>query len=105
MLYDPSSSSKGKDDTFYEIKQLALSLTEKFRKDQLKVTWLSIRLPHVVNFIETHPALKIAITDLVTKKLTPESLVLLVETGMELKTEYLNRVRTPLFFQPLHFLF
>lgn len=67
-------------------------LSEKYKKDQSKVTWHSIRLPIIINAIEIDPMLKIAITDLCIKKFSPESLILFVETGMDLKLDYLNRV-------------
>lgn len=92
-MYDLDSPSQGKDDVFYDIKQLALSLTEKYKKDQSKVAWLSIRLPTTVNPIALEPMLKIAVADLTVKKFSPESLILFVETGMDLKVDYLNRVR------------
>ncbi|XP_046743414.1 chondroitin sulfate synthase 2 [Diprion similis] len=93
LLYDINSPSKDKDDVFFDVKQHALSLTEKYKKDQSKVTWLSIRLPTTVSSIELEPLLKIAVTDLVVRKFSPESLILFVETEMELKVDYLNRVR------------
>ncbi|XP_046421702.1 chondroitin sulfate synthase 2 [Neodiprion fabricii] len=93
LLYDVNSPSKDKDDVFFDVKQHALSLTEKYKKDQSKVTWLSIRLPSSVSSIELEPMLKIAVTDLVVRKFSPESLILFVETEMELKVDYLNRVR------------
>ncbi|XP_048514629.1 chondroitin sulfate glucuronyltransferase isoform X2 [Athalia rosae] len=93
LLYDLNSPSKGKEDVFYDIKQYALLLTEKYKKDQSKVAWLSIRLPTSVNSIELEPMLKIAVADLAVKKFSPESLILFIETGMDLKIDYLNRVR------------
>jgi len=68
------------------------TLNEKYKKDQSKITWLSIRLPINVTSIDLDPMLRIAVTDLCAKKFSSESLVLLVETGTKLKTEYLNRV-------------
>lgn len=92
MLYNPDSTSKGKEDAFYNIKQQALSLTDKYKKEQMKVAWLSVRLPSPIYFIEFDPMLTVAVADLIAKKFSPESLVLFVETGMELRTDYLNRV-------------
>ena len=91
-MYSPGYVSKGNEDVFYEIKQRALFLTEKYKKDQLKVTWLSIRLPTISSFVEIEPLLKIAIADLYVKKFTSDNLILFSDTRMELKSEYLNRV-------------
>lgn len=93
LLYDPNSASKGKEDTFFDLKRNALALSEKYKKDLAKVTWLSIRLPFAFNSIEMEPLLKIAITDLAVRKFSPDSLILFIELGMEIRTDYLNRVR------------
>lgn len=93
LLYNVDSPSKGQADVFYDIKKYALTLSEKYRKEQLKITWHSVRLPTVINSVEIDPMLKIAITDLSIKKFSPESLILFVETDMDLKIDYLNRVR------------
>lgn len=69
-------------------------LAEKYKKNQLKITWLSIRLPNNVHSIELDPMLNIAITDLCVRKFSPESLILFVETGTQLRLDYLNRVRS-----------
>lgn len=74
-------------------------MTEKYKKDQAKVTWLSIRLPVAFDLIETEPLLKIAIADLSVRKFSPESLILFVEIGMEIRTDYLNRVKKQILFQ------
>ena len=68
-------------------------MSEKYKKDQAKVTWLSIRLAAAFSSIETEPLLKIAIADLSVKKFSPESLILFVETEMEIKIDFLNRVQ------------
>ncbi|XP_015597570.1 chondroitin sulfate synthase 2 [Cephus cinctus] len=93
LLYDPSALSRGKEDVFYDIKQLALILTEKYKKDQSKVSWLSIRLPTAFTAIELDPMLRIAIADLSVKKFTAESLILFTDPGIDLRSDYLNRVR------------
>ena len=72
-------------------------LNEKYKKDQSKITWLSIRLPVNVTSVDLDPMLKIAVTDLCAKKFSSESLVLLVETGTKLKVDYLNRVSMRLY--------
>lgn len=92
LLYDIDSASKGKEDVFYDVKRYALSLTDKYKKDQSKVAWLSIRLPTSARSVEHEPMLKVAVADLAVKKFSPESLILFVETGMDLSSDYLNRV-------------
>ncbi|KZC05455.1 Chondroitin sulfate synthase 2 [Dufourea novaeangliae] len=93
LLYNYGSTSKGNGDIFYDIKQYALTLADKYKKYQSKITWLSIRLPSNVASIELDPILNIAVTDLCIKKFSPESLILFVETGIQLRLDYLNRIR------------
>lgn len=93
LLYNYNSTSKGKGDTYHEIKQYALRLAEKYKKYQAKITWLSIRLPNTSTSIETNHLLNIAVTDLCVRKFSPESLILFAETGVQLRLDYLNRVR------------
>ncbi|CAK9814853.1 Chondroitin sulfate synthase 2 [Anthophora plagiata] len=93
LLYNFDSTSKGREDLYYEIKQYALLLAEKYKKYQSKITWLSVRLPSNATFLETNQLLNIAITDLCIRKFSPESLILFVETGIQLRLDYLNRVR------------
>lgn len=91
-MYNFDSQSKGKDDVFYEVKKQILMLNEKYKKNQSKITWLSIRLPTNVTSINLNPMLQVAVTDLCAKKFSAESLILLTETGTKLKVDYLNRV-------------
>lgn len=91
-MYNFDSPSKGKNDVFYEVKKYILMLNEKYKKDQSRITWLSIRLPINVTSIDLNPMLRIAVTDLCAKKFSSESLVLLMETRTKLKIDYLNRV-------------
>ncbi|KAJ8680351.1 hypothetical protein QAD02_016138 [Eretmocerus hayati] len=93
LLYNPGYTSRGNGDVYQQIKQRAMFLTEKYKKDQLKVTWLSIRLPISSSLIEIEPFLKIAIADLYVKKFSSDNLILFADCRMELKSEYLNRVR------------
>ncbi|KAL6268446.1 hypothetical protein P5V15_001581 [Pogonomyrmex californicus] len=93
LLYNFDLPSKGKGDVYFEVKKYILMLNEKYKKDQSKITWLSIRLPANVTYTDWDPMLKIAVTDLCAKKFSAESLILLVETGTKLKLDYLNRVR------------
>ncbi|XP_076291816.1 chondroitin polymerizing factor [Lasioglossum baleicum] len=93
LLYDFGTTSKGKGDVFHDVKQYALSLAEKYKKNQSKITWLSIRLPSNVTSIELDPMLNIAVTDLCIRKFSSESLILFAETGIQLRLDYLNRIR------------
>ncbi|XP_034950059.1 chondroitin sulfate synthase 2 [Chelonus insularis] len=94
FLYNANSPSKGDDDIYKKVKLRVLSLTEKYKKEQSKIAWLSVQLPPSLTSIEeSDPILRIAIADLIVKKFSSESLILFVQTHMELKTEYLNRVR------------
>lgn len=93
LLYNSDSPSKGKGDVYLDVKTYISMLNEKYKKDQSKITWLSIRLPVNVTSVDLDPMLKIAVTDLCAKKFSSESLILLVETGTKLKIDYLNRVR------------
>ncbi|CAG5092026.1 Similar to CHPF: Chondroitin sulfate synthase 2 (Homo sapiens) [Cotesia congregata] len=77
-------------DIYAKVKTQVVNLTEKYNKskDLSKIIWLSIQLPEVED-----PRVNIAITDLIIKKFSPESLILFVQTQMELTTDYLNRIR------------
>jgi len=77
---------------FYEVKRYILMLNDRYKKDQSKITWLSIRLPTNATSIDFDPILKIAVIDLCAKKFSLDSLILLTETGTKLKVDYLNRV-------------
>ncbi|XP_070159253.1 chondroitin sulfate synthase 2 [Polyergus mexicanus] len=93
LLYNFDSPSKSRSDIFYEVKRNIIMLNEKYKKNQSRITWLSIRLPNNVTSIDLNPMLRIAVTDLCAKKFSSESLVLLVEARTKLKIDYLNRVR------------
>ncbi|KOC62206.1 Chondroitin sulfate synthase 2 [Habropoda laboriosa] len=93
FLYNFDSTSKGREDLYYEVKQYALLLAEKYKKYQSKITWLSIRLPSNVISLDTNQLLNIGFTDLCIRKFSPESLILFVETGIQLRLDYLNRIR------------
>lgn len=94
LLYEPNAPGKGHiADVFKDIKELTLKLSSKYHKD-CKITWISIRVPDVgggppmLDYL-----LHFAILDLASKKLAPDSLVLMTEPNMEIRTDYLNRVR------------
>ncbi|XP_014241886.1 chondroitin sulfate synthase 2 [Cimex lectularius] len=94
LLYEPRAPGKGHEaDVFKEIKALATDLSSKKHRD-CKIAWISIRLPEVDHKapLEDHLTY-FAMTDLVSKKLSQESLILFTEPNMELRSDYLNRVR------------
>ncbi|XP_053592891.1 chondroitin sulfate synthase 2 [Microplitis demolitor] len=92
LVFLYNNSTKGANDVFARVKTLALSLTNKYNKskEQSKIIWLSIQLPKEGN---EDPRIKVAVTDLIIKKFSLESLILFVQTRMELTVDYLNRIR------------
>lgn len=111
FLYQANSPSKTPDDVFYNLKMLALNLSEKYKNDGSRIAWLSIRLPE--KFIETHPresaaaissvygrqeVLGLVMTDLALRKIGLDSLVMVVSNEMSLRQDFLNRVRQSLTF-------
>ncbi|KAG8035704.1 hypothetical protein G9C98_001132 [Cotesia typhae] len=90
MLVFLYTDSTKVNDIYAKMKTQVVNLTEKYNKskDLSKIIWLSIQLPEVDD-----PRVSIAITDLIIKKFSPESLILFVQTQMELTTDYLNRIR------------
>ncbi|KAK7789799.1 hypothetical protein R5R35_012982 [Gryllus longicercus] len=91
LLYDPTVPGKGnKDDIFLEIKQTALVLSDRYKKEGSKIAWVSVKLPDVS---VDNSLLNFAITDLVLKKFPPDSLILMCQSNMEVRHEFLNRVR------------
>lgn len=101
-MYDPRHPGKGnKDDTFLEIKQTALTLSDRHKRDGGKIAWVSVKLPesqlaaHV-----TQKLLDFAAVDLAVRKLSPDSLVFFVQPNAELRQDLINRVHksyTPYF--------
>ncbi|RZF45951.1 hypothetical protein LSTR_LSTR008328 [Laodelphax striatellus] len=96
FLYDANVPGKGNsDDIFKEIKENAVALSNRFQKDGSKIAWLSIKLPSLSSqYTSVHQALlDFAIADLALKKFPAESLMLFCQTNMDIKQDYLNRVR------------
>ncbi|XP_066997099.2 chondroitin sulfate synthase 2 isoform X1 [Anabrus simplex] len=91
LLYDPTVPGKGnKDDVFLDVKQMALALSDRHKKDGNKIAWVSIKVP---TRTEHGSLLEFAIADIVVKKFSPDSLVLLCQPNMEIRQDFLNRVR------------
>lgn len=96
FFYDPDAPGKGKSDDIYkDIKDIAISLSNRFHKDSSKIAWVSIKLPSFSSkyTIVNEALLDFAAADLSIKKLLPESLVLFCHPSMEIRQDYLNRVR------------
>lgn len=91
-MYDPSLPGKGtKDDIFLSVKELALTLSDRYKKDGSKIAWVSIKIPSP-NGLANDPLLEFVVADLVIRKFSPESLILMCQSNMDLRQDYLNRV-------------
>jgi Chondroitin N-acetylgalactosaminyltransferase len=106
FMYPAEAPSKGEEDMFVELKTLALDLSEKFKSDNSRIAWVSIRLPP--EFVDPSPSLDdvaltsvygateilgLAVTDLALRKIGLESLVMVCSNSMTFKADFLNRVR------------
>lgn len=105
FLYKANSPNKGESDAFYRLKNLAQSLTSKYKGEHSKIYWLSIRLPE--EFSEEHnendlmvntmygknEILSLAISDLALRKFSLDNLIMVISNTVTFKTEFLNRVR------------
>uniref|UniRef100_W8B6G0 Hexosyltransferase n=2 Tax=Ceratitis capitata TaxID=7213 RepID=W8B6G0_CERCA len=97
--------SKGENDPFKSLKTLALDLSTKYKNDGSRIAWVSIRLPPMLS--DTPPAgdimlntlygrneiLSVAVADLALPKIGLDSLVLMASTDINMKGDFLNRVR------------
>lgn len=108
-MYRSNSPSKNRDDVFFDLKTLALNLSEKYKGDGSRIAWVSIRLPD--RFTGVNPSngsvmltsmygpneiLSLVVTDLALRKIGLESLVMLSSNSMTFKADFLNRVSDPL---------
>lgn len=94
FLYQYNSESKGSSDVFGEIKNTATKIASKFKSEDTKIAWVSIRLPDVKTPIhmEHYKVLNFAIIDLALKKIGLESLVLILDVYCDISPDFLNRV-------------
>jgi hypothetical protein len=71
LLYQAESNNKGTGDVFYEIKSYATKTTNKYKSEDVKMAWVSIRLPtwSGVLKMEDHKVLDFAVADLALKKI------------------------------------
>lgn len=95
LYYQYNSSSKGESDKFAKLKQEALKLSNKYRSEDTRVIWVSIRLPNVQNpiLIEEKKVLNFATIDLALKKVGLDSLMLVLNIYADISVDCLNRVR------------
>lgn len=94
LLYQYESESKGDKDVFKEIKQFVVKISNKYKNDDYRISWLSIRLPESkspIYFVD-NKALNFAVVDLALKKIGLESLVLILDVYSKITIEFLNRV-------------
>lgn len=93
LLYEYNSTSKGDQDIFLNIKNLALKLTNKHHQtpNGNKVAWVSIRLPEKYEY--NQGLINLATVDLALRKIGLESLVLLVDLHVDMNVDFMNRVR------------
>lgn len=96
LLYEPHLPGKdSKHDIYKKIKDKALSLSKDFRRENNKVTWLSIKLPRNSNrYTHFHDYLiNFAILDLAVKKFSSDSLIFFTSPYTEFFNDFLNRIR------------
>ncbi|XP_064455950.1 chondroitin sulfate synthase 2-like [Ornithodoros turicata] len=88
MLLLAFLQTAGSDESFDNVRNFALGYADRFQRSNAKLATLVIRIPNPGRMPSDF-----ALVDLVARKLPAESLVLLCQTGMEIRTDYLNRVR------------
>lgn len=94
LLYDANAPGKGAvDDVFKQLKDEATSLSNAHKKDGTKVAWLSVRIPNTKLLALRDALLDFAIIDLAIRKFPPDALMMLARPKMEIRQDYLNRVR------------
>lgn len=96
LLYEPHLPGKdSKHDIYKKLKDKALSLSKDFKRDNNKITWLSIKVPknsyHYSHF-HNH-LLNFGILDLALKKFSLDSLVFFTSPYIEMYNDFLNRIR------------
>ena len=91
FLYSPERPDKNNNNDFFkEVKQLALQISKKYKKDQSKssshLLWYSMQT-------KGQTPTDTELMDLVTQKLDNKTIILLGSPDMEMKADYFNRVR------------
>ncbi|XP_050083996.1 chondroitin sulfate synthase 2 [Anopheles aquasalis] len=105
FFYRLDTPSKGDEDVFLPLKNIALAVTEKHKQDGSRVAWVSIRLPpelsapfddnhrYYSSLYGAHGRLAFAAVDLALRKIGLESLVLVCSNAATFRPDFLNRVR------------
>uniref|UniRef100_A0A336K0T1 Hexosyltransferase n=1 Tax=Culicoides sonorensis TaxID=179676 RepID=A0A336K0T1_CULSO len=102
FLYQPTSPSTGPEDVFTNIKQSAISLTDRHKSNNMRITWLSIRLPIRLNsendkiwtsIYGVREIVSLGIVDLALRKIGLDSIVLVMANDAKFRPDFLNRVR------------
>lgn len=94
FLYQYNTESRGASDVFGPIKNDVTKIGTKYKNDDTRIAWVSIRLPEskVPIFVEEYNVLNFAIIDLALKKIGLESLVLMLDVYCDITPDFLNRV-------------
>lgn len=95
FMYQYNTESKGPSDVFQKVKDFVTKSATKFKNDDIKVAWVSIRLPEAqpATTFENTKALNFAIVDLTLKKIGLDSLTLVLDVWCNITVDFLNRVR------------
>ncbi|ENN71665.1 hypothetical protein HUJ04_000942 [Dendroctonus ponderosae] len=95
LLYQYNSESKGSQDVFAKLKRFVIQASAKYENEDLKISWLSIRLPQAKFplLMENNKAIHFAVTDLALKKIGLHSLTLVLDVWAYVTVDFLNRVR------------
>ncbi|XP_044260141.1 chondroitin sulfate synthase 2 [Tribolium madens] len=95
LLYQSDSSNKGTSDVYYTVKNFATKVTSKYKNEDVRIAWVSVRLPTwPTSFkMEERKVMDFAVVDLALRKIGPESLVLVLDPYTNITSDFLNRVR------------
>lgn len=95
FVHNESKQILGSEDPFKYLKQFVKDATARHANDDVKMSWLSIRLPEskkVPIQLEDKKALNFAIVDLSLKKIGLDSLTLVLDVWANITVDFLNRV-------------
>lgn len=94
LLYQYNSESKGNNDIFGEVKNFATMAMNKYKNDDVKIAWVSIRLPEASKplYVEEYKSLNFAFVDLALRKIGVDSLTLILNIYCNITIDFLNRV-------------
>ncbi|CAH1960940.1 unnamed protein product [Acanthoscelides obtectus] len=95
LLYQYNSGSKGTNDVFGEVKNFVTKTASRYKNDDAKIQWVSVRLPESSKpvYVEDVQVLNFAVVDLALKKIGLESLCLILDVYCNITVDFLNRVR------------